>query len=167
MRAGFTKESNRVDQHRRSILKECGAGSALALAAGAGLLPWRDATAAPRHAEGFAAKSPGAALAAVGAADAVQSADIVIAAPEIAENGVLIPIEVTTTIPGAQSISLLVEKNPFPLLAHFDLSNGAEPYINTRFKAGQTSTVKAVVRAGGKTWFATREVKVTIGGCGG
>lgn len=156
-----------MDQLRRSILKECGASSVLALAAAAGLLRAPDAHAAARHVEGFAAKSPGAALAAIGVADAMPSADIVIATPEIAENGVLIPIEVTTTIPGAESISLLVEKNPFPLLAHFDLSNGAEPYVNTRFKAGQSSTVRAVVRAGGKTWFATRDVKVTIGGCGG
>lgn len=156
-----------MDELRRKILKECGAGSALVLVAAAGLLPSQEASAAPRHTEGFAAKSPGAVLAAIGASDAASSPDIVITAPETAENGVLIPIEVTTTIPGAESISLLVEKNPFPLLAHFDFSNGAEPYINTRFKAGQTSMVKAVVRAGGKTWFATREVKVTIGGCGG
>lgn len=156
-----------MDQIRRSILKECGAGGALALAAAAGLLHAPRAAAAPRNAQGFAARTLAEALASLGATDAIQSPDIVIATPDIAENGVLIPIEVSTRIAGAESISLLVEKNPFPLLAHFDLSNGAEAHVNTRFKAGQSSTVRAVVRAGGKTWFASREVKVTIGGCGG
>lgn len=156
-----------MDQSRRSVLKEYGAGGALAIAAVAGLLPPSRASAATRNADGFAAKSPGDALASIGATGAIESADVVINAPDIAENGVLIPIEVISRVPGTESIALLVEKNPFPLLAYFDLSNGAEGYVNTRFKAGQSSVVKAVVRAGGKTYIASREVKVTIGGCGG
>ena len=156
-----------MDLLRRSILKECGAGGAVAIAAAAGLLQPSRVAAAPRNATGFAAKSVADALASVGAVDAIESADIVITAPDIAENGVLIPIEVTSRVPNAESISLLVDRNPFPLLAHFDLSNGAEGYVNTRFKAGQTSVVRAVVRAGGETYTASREVKVTIGGCGG
>lgn len=156
-----------MDQFRRTLLKECGAGGALAIAAVAGLLPAQSASAAPRNAQGFAAKSMADAMASIGASSEIESADIVITAPDIAENGVLIPIEVTSRVPGAESIALLVEKNPFPLLAYFTLSNGAEGYINTRFKAGQSSVVKAVVKAGGKTYVASREVKVTIGGCGG
>ncbi|HLS57494.1 MAG TPA: thiosulfate oxidation carrier protein SoxY [Zeimonas sp.] len=156
-----------MDQFRRNLLKECGAGGALVIAAAAGLLPASPASAAPRNTEGFAAKSLADAMASIDAGNAIESADIVITAPDIAENGVLIPIEVTSRVPGAESIALLVEKNPFPLLAYFKLSNGAEGYVNTRFKAGQSSVVKAVVKAGGKTYVASREVKVTIGGCGG
>ena len=156
-----------MDQLRRSILKECGAGGALAIAAAAGVLPAAPAVAAPRNTSGFAAKSLADAMAGIGATNAIESADIVINAPDIAENGVLIPIEVISRVPNAESIALLVEKNPFPLLAHFTLSNGAEGYVNTRFKAGQSSVVKAVVKAGGKTYVASRVVNVTFGGCGG
>ena len=67
----------------------------------------------------------------------------------------------------AESLALLAEKNPFPLMAYIDLTNGAEAYINTRFKMGQTSVIKVVVKAGGKSYIASREIKVTIGGCGG
>ena len=79
----------------------------------------------------------------------------------------MVPIEVTSRIADAESIALMVEKNPFPLLAYVDLANGAEAYLNTRCKMGQTSVVKVVVKAGGKHYIASREIKVTIGGCGG
>ena len=73
----------------------------------------------------------------------------------------------TCRIEGAESIALLAEKNPFPLMAHADLTGGTEGYLNTRFKMGQSSVVKVVVKAGGKQYIAGREIKVTIGGCGG
>ncbi|MFO1295604.1 MAG: thiosulfate oxidation carrier protein SoxY, partial [Rubrivivax sp.] len=96
-----------------------------------------------------------------------ESADILITAPEVAENGAVIPIEVVCRIPGAESIALLAEKNPFPLLAHAELANGTEGYLSTRIKLGESSVVKVVVKAGGKHHIASREIKVTIGGCGG
>ena len=77
------------------------------------------------------------------------------------------PDQVTCRMAGAESIALLAEKNPFPLMAHAELASGTEGYLNTRFKMGQTSVVKVVVKAGGKHYIASREIKVTIGGCGG
>ena len=152
---------------RRLILKGGGAGSVLACALAAGLLRPTRAHAAEWNKAAFESKSLAEALKNIGAAGAAESADIHIQAPEIAENGAVIPIEVTCRTPGAESIALLAEKNPFPLMAQAELAGGAEGYLNTRFKMGQTSAVKVVVKAGGKHYIASREIKVTIGGCGG
>jgi sulfur-oxidizing protein SoxY len=96
----------------------------------------------------------------------VDSKEIAITAPDIAENGAVVPIAVTSRIPNTQSISIIAEKNPFPLAATFDLANGAEPYASVRIKMGQTSNVRAVIKADGKFYTAAKEVKVTVGGCG-
>ncbi|KAF0166396.1 MAG: soxY [Rhodocyclaceae bacterium] len=156
-----------MDQLRRLILKGGGASGVLAVALAAGLLRPTGAFAADWNKTAFESKAMADALKNIGAAGAAESAEILIKAPDIAENGAVVPIEVTTRIAGAESIALLAEKNPFPLMAYIDLTNGAEAYINTRFKMGQTSVVKVVVKAGGKSYIASREVKVTIGGCGG
>jgi sulfur-oxidizing protein SoxY len=87
--------------------------------------------------------------------------------PEIAENGAQVPVTVLSKIPNTQSISIVIDKNPFPLSSTFEFSNGAETYVSTRLKMGQTSNVIALVKADGKSFTATKEVKVTIGGCGG
>ena len=92
---------------------------------------------------------------------------IKIKAPDIAENGAVVPISVTTDIAGAESISVIVEKNASPLAASFILGTGTEGYVSTRIKMGKTSSVIAVVKAGDKLHSAGKEVKVTIGGCGG
>jgi sulfur-oxidizing protein SoxY len=156
-----------VDQIRRLILKGGGASGVLAVALAAGLLRPTRAIAADWNKAGFESKAMADALKNIGAAGAAESAEILIKAPDIAENGAVVPIEVTSRIAGAESIALLAEKNPFPLMAYIDLTNGAEAYINTRFKMGQTSVIKVVVKAGGKSYIASREIKVTIGGCGG
>ncbi len=156
-----------VNQLRRLILKGGGAGGVLACALAAGLLRPTRAHAAEWNKAAFESKTLADALKHIGTDGAAESADILIKAPEVAENGAVIPIEVTCRIAGAQSIALLAEKNPFPLMAHAELANGTEGYLNTRFKMGQTSVVKVVVRAGGKHYIASREIKVTIGGCGG
>ncbi|OYZ26347.1 MAG: thiosulfate oxidation carrier protein SoxY, partial [Hydrogenophilales bacterium 16-64-40] len=88
-------------------------------------------------------------------------------APDIAENGAVVPVEVTSGIAGTTSIAILAEKNASPLVGNFNLSGGAQGFISTRIKMGQTSLVRAVVNAGGKSYTAAKEVKVTIGGCGG
>ncbi len=88
-------------------------------------------------------------------------------APEIAENGAQVPVTVTSRIANTQSISIIVDKNPFPLSSTFEFAGGAEGYVSTRLKMGQTSNVIAVVKADGKFFSASKEVKVTIGGCGG
>ena len=105
-------------------------------------------------------------LKSLGAAGAAESKDIVITAPDIAENGAVVPVAVTSRIPNTQSISIIAEKNPFPLAATFDVANGGEPYAYVRIKMGETSNVRAVVKADGKFYTAVKEVKVTVGGCG-
>ncbi len=133
----------------------------------AGLLHPLASLAAAWNKEAFGAKAVGDALKSIGAANAAPSKDIVIEAPQIAENGLVVPIEIVSNIPGTKSISVLIEKNPFPLVARFDFLEGALPFVKLNAKFGETSDVRVVAEAGGKQFFATREIKVTIGGCGG
>jgi sulfur-oxidizing protein SoxY len=117
--------------------------------------------------EAFGAKTAQDALKGIGAASAALTKDIVIEAPQIAENGAVVPIEITSNIPGTSSIAVVIEKNPFPLAAKFDFMDGALPYVKLNLKMGETSDVRVVATAGGKHHAATKEIKVTIGGCGG
>ena len=156
-----------MNSDRRKILKGVGAASAVTVAAAAGLLKPGMAFAADWNKAAFDAKGVDAALAAVGGAGAANSAQITVKAPDIAENGAVVPVEIISSIPGTERIIVLAEKNGFPLVADFGLSNGAEGYISTRIKMGATSNVRAIVKAGGKLHTAAKEVKVTIGGCGG
>jgi sulfur-oxidizing protein SoxY len=117
--------------------------------------------------EAFGARSAADALKSIGASNAAPSKDILIEAPQIAENGLVVPIEITSNIPGTKAISVLIEKNPFPLVARFEFAEGALPYVKLNAKFGETSDVRVVAEAGGRNFLATREVKVTIGGCGG
>jgi sulfur-oxidizing protein SoxY len=87
--------------------------------------------------------------------------------PDIAENGAVVPIGVTSSIPKTESIAILVEKNPNMLAAVFDLPPGTEPSLATRVKMAQTSNVYALVKADGRFYVASKEIKVTLGGCGG
>ena len=116
---------------------------------------------------GFEAKISADALRSLGAGSPTSSRDILTAAPDIAENGAQVPVTVTSRIANTDSISIVIDKNPFPLTSTFDFANGAEGYVSTHLKMGQTSNIIAVVRADGKFYSATKEVKVTIGGCGG
>ncbi len=153
---------------RRSFLKTAGTASSVAIAVAAGLIKPTEVLAAEWNKDAFAAKGVPDALKAVGATGgAADSNDILIKAPDIAENGAVVPIEVTSKVAGTSAIMLMVEKNPQPLTASFDLANGAEGFVSTRIKMGQTSNVRAVVKAGSKFYTAVKEVKVTIGGCGG
>ena len=124
------------------------------------------AWAAAWNKEGFESKAATDALKSLGAADSRESKEIVITAPDIAENSALVPVAVTSRIPGTQQISIVAEKNPFPLVATFDITNGAEGYVRTDIKMGQTSDLWAVVKADGKFYVAKTEVKITVGGCG-
>lgn len=152
---------------RRTFIKGAGAAGTVAVAAAAGLLKPTQVLASEWNKAAFEAKGVADALKAINASAATDSKDIKIKAPDIAENGAVVPVEVTSAIAGTTGIALLVEKNAQPLAADFNLSNGAEGYISTRIKMGQTSNVRVVVRAGGKVYSAVKEVKVTIGGCGG
>lgn len=92
---------------------------------------------------------------------------IEIRAPDIAENGAVVPVTVETELANVESISIITENNPSPLSATFQFGEGAQPFVSTRIKMGSTSNVVAVVKADGEIYSASKEVKVTIGGCGG
>src|SRR3954469_8332875 len=129
------------------------------------LKPW--AVLAVWNKEAFGAKSAAEALKGIGATGAAASSDIMIDVPQIAENGAVVPIEITSNIAGTKSISVLVDKNPFPLIAKFDFMEGALPFVKVNVKMGETSEVRVIAEAGGRHYVASKEVKVTIGGCGG
>lgn len=156
-----------MNQLRRRILKSTGAAGTVAVAIAAGLLKPSQVLAAEWNKTAFGATTVADALKDVGAAGATESKDITVKAPDIAENGAVVPVEVTSKIPGTQSILIMVEKNNNPLVADFELHNGTEGYVSTRVKMASTSHIRAVVKAGGKSYYASKEVKVTIGGCGG
>jgi sulfur-oxidizing protein SoxY len=115
----------------------------------------------------FAAKNAADALKGIGASAPSPSKDIVIDAPQIAENGAVVPIEISSNVPGTSAIAVVIEKNPFPLAGRFEFKEGALPFVKLNVKMGETSDVRVVAFAGGKQFTATREIKVTIGGCGG
>jgi sulfur-oxidizing protein SoxY len=117
--------------------------------------------------QAFGAKTAADALKNIGAASPAPSKDILIEAPQIAENGAVVPIEISSNIPGTTSIAVVIEKNPFPLAGKFDFKEGALPFVKLNVKMGETSDVRVVAVAGGQHFTATREIKVTIGGCGG
>jgi len=102
----------------------------------------------------------------MGSGDAAESADVTLRAPDIAENGAVVPITVETNMGDVEEIAILVEKNEHPLVTTFNVS-AAAPFLSTRIRMGETSDVYGVVKAGGKIYQAHKEVKVTIGGCGG
>lgn len=117
--------------------------------------------------DAFAAKTAADGMKALGVSGAQESADIVIRAPDIAENGAVVPIDITSNIAGTTAISVFIEKNPFPYTGTFGFSQGAVPFVHLRAKIGESTPVRVVVAAGGKHYTAAKEVKVTIGGCGG
>ena len=152
---------------RRIFLKGSLATGAIGIAASAGLLTPRASLAAWSK-EAFEAKDVNSALSGLfGSSDLTGSDKIKIKAPDIAENGAVVPVSVTSDISDIESISIVAEKNASPLTANFILGPGAEGYVSTRIKMGKTSSVIAVVKAGGKLYSTGKEVKVTIGGCGG
>lgn len=155
-----------MKEARRTFLRLAATTGAIAAAAAAGLVRTGAAWAQGWNKPGFESKAVADVLKSLGATGAADSKDIVITAPDIAENGAVVPVEVTSRIPGTQSISIIAEKNPFPLAATVDLANGSEPYTYVRIKMGETSNVRALVKAGGRFYTAAKEVKVTIGGCG-
>ena len=151
-------------QSRREMMKRSAAVAALL--AGAGLLPARAQSAWSRAA--FEGKSIDAVIKGLGIARPVESADVVLTAPDIAENGAVVPIAASAALPGVKSMAFLVEKNPTTLAGVFDFSDAVEPSVGTRIKMAQTSNVLAVaILNDGKVLYAQKEVKVTIGGCGG
>ena len=152
---------------RRTFLKGTAAIGSVGFALGAGLLTPRMVMAAwPKAA--FESRSVNDVLNNLaGSSDLSANDQIQSRAPDIAENGNVVPITVETNIANIESISILTEQNAAPLTASFVLGAGAEGFVATRMKMGKTSDVIAVVKADGKLHSTRKEVKVTIGGCGG
>lgn len=152
---------------RRTFLQGTLATGVVGVAVGAGLLTPSTVLAAwPKAA--FDSKSVDDAVNSLyGSPNHSASGDIKIKAPDIAENGAVVPITISTSLGNVEGMSVLVAKNPQPLACSFDLGSGAEGFVSTRIKMGKTSDVVAVVKSGGKLFSANKKVKVTIGGCGG
>jgi sulfur-oxidizing protein SoxY len=155
------------DHTRRIILKSAVGLAAFGFAGGAltGAHATADAKAWPENA--FKQKSEADALKALYGKTAEASDKVSLDAPEIAENGAVVPIAVATTMPGVTSIAIMVLENPYTLAAAYKIPEGTEASVACRLKMAKTSKVVAIVEAGGKLYSATKEVKVTVGGCGG
>lgn len=146
---------------RRDAIKTTGAFATLV---SLGIITQAQAQAAA--AEGFAAKSVEDALKAIGG-QAASSDQVTVVSPDIAENGAVVPVGATSKLPNTTEIYLMVEKNPTPLAAGFMIPAGTNADVQTRLKMGQSTNVIAIVKADGKLYSATKETKVTLGGCGG
>jgi len=154
------------NSQRRTFLKGSIAVSAVGIAAAAGLLsPIRVLAAWP--AEAFALRNHEASLKAITGTADLPAGDIEISAPEIAENGAMVSVTIESGMPDVSEIALFVVKNGQPLVATFLLGASAQPMISIRVKMAETSDVVAAVKSGGAWYGASREVKVTLGGCGG
>lgn len=157
-----------MDDGRRTFLKSGGGVTLLTLLTAAGWLDAGDALAQTWNKAAFDTHSLGDTLHALGGGEPAQSKDIeFVQTPEIAENGAVVPVGVASKLPKTESIAILIEKNPNMLAAVFDVPPGTEPVISTRVKMAQTSNIYALVRADGRYYVAAKEVKVTLGGCGG
>jgi sulfur-oxidizing protein SoxY len=152
---------------RRKLLRAVAIGSAYAATFAASWLRPIYLLAAEWSKKAFEAKVLAETMESIGATSVVDSIQILLKAPEIAENGAIVPVEITSRIPGPQSIYIIADKNPQPLVAIFDMEAGLEPFISTRIKMGESSRIRVLVKSGGKFYMTTQEVKVTIGGCGG
>jgi sulfur-oxidizing protein SoxY len=150
-------------QTRRETLKQ--SAVVAGLLASTGLFP-QHALAYEKVA--FEAKSLADVAKALGAAAPVESKDVTVGGPDIAENGAVVPLTASTTLAGVKKVLILVEKNPAALVAMFNMTDSVEASFATRSKMGQSSDVYAVaIMADGKAFYAKKEVKVTLGGCGG
>jgi sulfur-oxidizing protein SoxY len=156
-----------IDAQRRILLKGSLVAGAVGMAVGTGLLTPRPAL-AEWPAGAFKAKSVDDALKdLVGTSSHEISDKIKIKAPDIAENGAVVPVTVEADMHGVQSISIIAAGNQTPLIASFDMGPGAIGFVSTRIKMAKTADVIAVAKVGDKLYSASKEVKVTIGGCGG
>lgn len=145
--------------NRRKILKRMAAGAFVLLMPVTVMAQWVGAA--------FSTSDKSEALKLIGAENPVESEAVTLKTPEIAENGAIVPVSVSSTLDEVSSISIFVDKNPNPLTSQFDISPDMESSVSVRIRMGETSMVSAVVIAAGKAYKTSKEVKVTIGGCGG
>jgi len=157
-----------MNQNRRELLKAGGGTAVMVLAASAGLLGSESAFAQEWNKTAFEGKSLNEVVKALGGMTAAESKDIsFFNTADIAESGATVSVGVISKLPRTETIAILVEKNPAALSANFTIPDGTESTVLTRVKMAQTSNVYALVKADGKYLYAVKEVKVTLGGCGG
>ena len=154
-----------MERRRRQFLKR--GGGLLSLLLSAGFLGLEDVSAEEWNRAAFEGKQPDDVIRVLGGTGARESAEVAILAPEIAENGAVVPLEVISKLDKTESIAIVVEKNPNPLAANFTIPDGTLPDIQTRVKMAQTCKVYALVKANGKFYYAAKEIKITQGGCSG
>ncbi len=155
-----------MNNQRRNVLKSGSGAALLSVLAAAGLIKPGMALADWNKAA-FDAKSMADTLKAMGVASPADSKDVQVTGPDIAENGAVVPVGVSSTLPNVTMVAILIEKNPNALAASFMLPEGTQANVQTRVKMWQTSNVYALVKSGDKFFMATKEIKVTLGGCGG
>lgn len=153
-----------INMERRNALKMGGSLGLLGALAAIGLVQSGIVWAGAGN-RAFEATTMDEALDALGVIVPANSADIQLTAPEIAENGAVVPVTVTSSLTRTEQIFILVDKNPTMLVASFLFPEGTEGFITTRIKMAQTSSVIVLVKADGKFYRASKEVKVTAGGC--
>jgi len=156
-----------MDSERRTFVRTAGSAGILALLLARGFLTVGEARADLWNKQAFDAESLEDALNALGDSPSTEGTGVTIVAPDIAENGAVVPVGVIATIKGIESIAILCEENPHPLAAIYEIPAGTHADVKTRVKMAQTSHVLVLVKAGGRIHMARKEIKVTRGGCGG
>lgn len=156
-----------IDTKRRVLLKSSLAASAVGVAVGAGLLS-PSAVLASWNEAAFGANDKGVALQNLFGSDAPEMSDaVMIKAPDVAENGAVVPVTVETKLEGVKSIAIVAAANANPLIASFDFGDSAVPFVSTRIKMAETAEMIAIVQTADKLYSNAKEIKVTAGGCGG
>ena len=155
-----------MSMNRREVLKVGGGAAVYSALASMGFLSANPAMAAWNKAA-FETKSIADTLKVLGVSGTANSADVVITSPDIAENGAVVPVGVASKIAKTEMIAVMVEKNPSMMAGMYEFGPNAEADISMRVKMGQSSDVYALVKADGKFYMTKKEVKVTLGGCGG
>ena len=152
---------------RREFVRKSSGALALGLAASAGLMPTMASAQTAWNKAAFESKNLADAVKAMGGSSATESKEVTLSAPEIAENGNVVRLGAQSAMAGTTWLGLLVEKNPAALTAGFDIYPGTDANVSTNVKMGQSSNVYALAKVGDKFFYAVKEVKVTLGGCGG
>lgn len=154
-----------MNRTRRKLILGTGASGALALATAAGLMPARAAQAIELKPTDYGFIDFESVMSEIGGLKAQVSSGISIVAPDLADQGAMVPVEVISHIPGTDSIAILVEKNAIPLVGKFEFKNGGVGRIATRIRLAESSPVHVVVRAGGQIYRASRPVSIVVSGC--
>ena len=152
---------------RRQFVQKSSSALALGFVTSTGLMPSLASAQTAWNKVAFESKTLAEVVKAMGGSTATESKEISLSAPEIAENGNVVRLGAQSAMAGTTWLGLMVEKNPAALTAGFDIFPGTDANMSTNVKMGQSSNVYALARVGDKFFYAVKEVKVTLGGCGG